>query len=117
MSNNHSVVSDSVTPWTVVHQAPLSMGILWAGTLEWVAISFSKRGGKKEVKRTILITVLKTMRSRALTENTIKERNMFFFFKAPAWHLGRTGPQVVNTITILLGLVAMQQQSARTLKT
>ena len=92
------------------------MGILWAGTLEWVAISFSKRGGKKEVKRTILIRLLKTMRSRALTENTIQERNMFLFFKAPAWHLGRRGPQVVNTFTILLGLLAIQQQSARILR-
>ena len=26
------------TPWTVAHQAPLSMGILWARTLEWVAM-------------------------------------------------------------------------------
>ena len=30
------------TPWTVAHQAPLSMGILQARILEWVAISFSK---------------------------------------------------------------------------
>ena len=31
-----------VTLWTVAHQAPLSMGILQARTLEWVAISFSR---------------------------------------------------------------------------
>ena len=30
------------TPWTVAHQAPLSMGILQARILEWVAISFSR---------------------------------------------------------------------------
>ena len=30
------------TPWTVVHQAPLSHGISQARILEWVAISFSK---------------------------------------------------------------------------
>ena len=29
-------------PWTVAHQAPLSMGILQAGILEWVAMPFSK---------------------------------------------------------------------------
>ena len=29
------------TPWTVACQAPLSMGILQARILEWVAISFS----------------------------------------------------------------------------
>ena len=33
-----SVVSDSVTPRTVGHQAPLSMGILQARILEWVAV-------------------------------------------------------------------------------
>ena len=30
------------TPWAVDHQAPLSMGILQARILEWVAISFSR---------------------------------------------------------------------------
>ena len=29
------------TPWTVAHQPPLSMGILQAGILEWVAMPFS----------------------------------------------------------------------------
>ena len=30
------------TTWTVAHQAPLSMGILQAGILEWVAMPFSR---------------------------------------------------------------------------
>ena len=30
------------TPWTVARQAPLSMGILQARILEWVAIPFSR---------------------------------------------------------------------------
>ena len=30
------------TPWTVAHQAPLSMGILQARILEWVAMPFSR---------------------------------------------------------------------------
>ena len=29
-------------PWTVAHQAPLSMGILQARILEWVAFPFSR---------------------------------------------------------------------------
>ena len=37
-----SVVSDSVTPWTIVHQAPLSTGFSVAGILEWFAISYSR---------------------------------------------------------------------------
>ena len=34
------------TPWTAAHQAPLFMGILWAGILGWVAIS-SSRGSSR----------------------------------------------------------------------
>ena len=37
-----SVVSDSVTPWTVAHQAPLFMEFSWQEILKWTAISFSK---------------------------------------------------------------------------
>ena len=42
----HGLVTKScptlVAPWTVAHQAPLSMGILQARVLEWIAISFSR---------------------------------------------------------------------------
>ena len=38
-----SVVSDSVTPWTVIHQALLSIWILQTSMLEWVAMSSSRR--------------------------------------------------------------------------
>ena len=38
---SRSVVSDSVTPWTAAHQAPLAMGILQARILEWVAMPSS----------------------------------------------------------------------------
>ena len=31
-----------VTPWTVAHQAPLSLGILQARILEWVAMPSSR---------------------------------------------------------------------------
>ena len=37
-----SAVSDSVIPWTIAGQTPLSMGILQARILKWVASSFSK---------------------------------------------------------------------------
>ena len=40
--NSLSRVQLFVTLWTVAPHAPLSMGILQARTLEWVAISFSK---------------------------------------------------------------------------
>ena len=37
----HSVVSNSVTLWTVAHQAPLAMGIFQARILEWVSMPSS----------------------------------------------------------------------------
>ena len=39
---SHPVVSDSVTTWTEVYQAPLSMGILQARILQWVAMPSSR---------------------------------------------------------------------------
>ena len=39
---SHSVVSDSATSSTVAHQVPLSMGILQARILEWVAMPSSR---------------------------------------------------------------------------
>ena len=42
-----------VTLWTVAHQALLSMGILQARILEWVAISFSNRGENNPKKISI----------------------------------------------------------------
>ena len=42
MLNHFSHVQLFATLWTIAHQAPLSMGILQASILEWVAISFSR---------------------------------------------------------------------------
>ena len=39
---SHSVVSDSVTPWTVAHQAPLSMG--FSRQEPWSGLSFPSPG-------------------------------------------------------------------------
>ena len=41
-----SVVSDAAIPWIVAHQAPLSMGILRARILEWVATPSSRESFK-----------------------------------------------------------------------
>ena len=48
---SHSVVSDSATPWTIVHQAPLSTRILQARIPEWVAMP-SYRGSSQPRDRT-----------------------------------------------------------------
>ena len=44
------VVSDSATPWTIAHKAPLSMGILQARKLEWVATPFSRRSSQPRIE-------------------------------------------------------------------
>ena len=41
-----SVMSNFVTPWTAAHQAPLSMGILQARILEWVAMPSFKESSQ-----------------------------------------------------------------------
>ena len=40
--SHFSCVQLFVTPWTVAHQAPLSVGILQARILEWVVMPFSR---------------------------------------------------------------------------
>ena len=39
---SHSVMSDSATQWTIAHQAPLSMRILQARILQWIAMPSSR---------------------------------------------------------------------------
>ena len=48
-----SHVSLFVTLWTVAHQAPLSMGILQARILGWVAISFSKESSQPRIDQAL----------------------------------------------------------------
>ena len=45
------VAKSCLTPWTVAHQTPLSMGILQARILEWVAMP-SSRGSSRPRDRT-----------------------------------------------------------------
>ena len=52
-----TVMSDSATPWTVAHQAPLSMGILWARILEWVAMPSSRGSSKPRDWSQVSITI------------------------------------------------------------
>ena len=45
-SVSHSIMSNSMIPWTVAPQDPLSMGILQARILEWVAMPFSRESSQ-----------------------------------------------------------------------
>ena len=44
------------TPWTIAHQAPLSMGFSRARILEWVAISFSRGGPQPQPRYHVLVS-------------------------------------------------------------
>ena len=48
MISRFSHVQVSETPWTIAHQAPLSMGPFLARILEWVAVS-SSRGSLPDI--------------------------------------------------------------------
>ena len=45
-----------VTPWTVARQAPLSMGIVWARILEWIAMP-SSRGSSQPRDQTQVFNI------------------------------------------------------------
>ena len=92
------------TPWTVAHQAPLSMGILQARILEWVAMPSSK-GSSQLRDRTQVSHIAsrfftswatrKPQNSRVYTLNTILICQLWFgkaeksLFSMPEYILGR----------------------------
>ena len=45
-----------VNPWTAAHQAPLSMEILWARILEWVAMPSSRGSSPPRVHTVSLMS-------------------------------------------------------------
>ena len=64
---SHSVVSDSAALWTVARQAPLSVGILQARILEWVAMP-SSRGSSRPRAQTCLLHCRQSLYSSATRE-------------------------------------------------
>ena len=69
-----SVMSNSVTPWTVTCQAPLSIGILQARILEWVAIS-SCRGSSQPRD----VTQVSQISGRFFTISATREDLIFYY--------------------------------------
>ena len=69
---SHSVVPDSAAPWTATCQAPLSMGILQARILEWIAMP-SSRGSSQlrdQTQVSCLAGRLFTIRATRKPKNT-----------------------------------------------
>ena len=54
--NSFSCLQLYATPWTVAHQAPLSMGILQSRILEWVAMP-SFRGSSQPWDQTCISNI------------------------------------------------------------
>ena len=68
------------TPWTVAHQAPLSMGILQARILEWVAAS-SSTGSSQPRDRTRVSHIV----GRFFTDRGTRE---VLVVNSEPWHMG-----------------------------
>ena len=59
------------TPWTVAHQAPLSMGFLQARILQWVAISSSR--GSFSLRNRTRVSCVSCIAGRLFTHWAIRE--------------------------------------------
>ena len=77
-----------VTLWTVARQAPLSMGILQARILEWVAISSSRDLLSPGIKTTSHL-MSSALAGRFFNTGTIWQAQWRCQF-SPNWHIGLT---------------------------
>ena len=83
---SHSVMSNSVSPWAVALQAPLSMGILQARILEWVAMPSSRGSSQPRDWTQVSCTA-----GEFFTIWVTREAPGFFFsFFSPFWELSRS---------------------------
>ena len=80
-----------VVPWTVAHQAPLSMGILQARILEWVAIQ-SSRGSSQTRDQTQVsciagrfFTIWATREAILVVLNSYRSFTLSFFNSGTQW--------------------------------
>ena len=87
---NHSVASDSATPWTVACQALLSMGIFQARILKWVTM-LSSRGSSQPKDQT---------RSPALQVDSL-----------PSEPLGKPKNIGVGSLSLLQGIFLTQESN------
>ena len=67
---SHSVVSNSVTPWTVAYRVLLSMGTLQARILKWIAMPSSRGSFQPRVQ-----TQVSCIAGRFFTVCTTREAN------------------------------------------
>ena len=84
------------TPWTIAHQAPLSMGFFQARVLEWGAIAFSiwmsfiPHGSFKNEKSfenvfSILLSVIYNVTSKGLSYKYNNWKSILSVFKLNIW--------------------------------
>ena len=126
---SRSAVSDCETPWTVAHQAPLSMGILQARILDWAAMPSSRGSSQPRDQTQVSCTA-----GGFFTVWVTKEVQVFFefdfhfsFFKPSAhypittrwcsWHLrrvhgGKLDLSLTHTHTASLFLIMNKETKA-----
>ena len=74
---SHSVMSDSVTPWTVARQAPLSVGIFQARILEWVALPSSRASSQPRDQTQVLHIAGRFFTIWATREASLWKKSLF----------------------------------------
>ena len=103
-----SVMSDSVTTWTVAYQPPPIHGIFQARIVEWFAISFSRRSSQpRDWTQVSLIvgrcfTVLSHQGTIERNGPQIKSRfPKYLFFFLASYHLGIIYGQLIYNTNVL----------------
>ena len=102
-----SVMSDFATPWTVAHQAPLSMGILQARTLEWVAISYSKGSPDPGIEPRYPILQEDSLLFEPPAKPKILEWVAYPFSSVSSWHRNWTRSPALQADSLLVELQSL----------
>ena len=79
------------TTWTVACQAPLSMGILQARILEWIAMSSSRGSSQPRDRTQISCITCGFFTIWATRKTSILDWLAYPFFKGSSWPRDRTG--------------------------
>ena len=94
---SYSDMFNSATPWTVACQAPLSMAILQARTLEWVAVPSSRSSQPRDQTQVSCITGrFFTMWS---TREALKEKRLLSKYDFPPG---------LSSFSVVLGAMSVQ---------
>ena len=82
---SRSIMSDSETPWTVAYQTPLSMGILQARILEWVAMPSSR--GSSQLRDQTQVSYFSCIAGRLFTAELLSHWETHIILYYISYHI------------------------------